>query len=142
MSMTQSTTILCTLVVFGACTGEHLPPAIPEERHLRLMAESLSQRPEPRADKKDRQGNDNPRRRRHQSINADTLAISLAGAAKNRKRRHVGGENGEEEHHLADGAVGEEKIFCVCLAAPEGDAADKGNQAEVKADDNDGNHAE
>ena len=41
MSMTQSTTILWTLVVFGACTGEHLPPAIPEERSVFSLPEAL-----------------------------------------------------------------------------------------------------
>src|SRR5437588_323109 len=93
------------------------------------------QRPKPRADEKNRQRNDKSGRGRHEAVNSDALPISLARAAEDGKGRHIRRKNGEEEHHLADRAVGEEKILCVIFAPPERDAADKGNQAEVKADD-------
>ncbi len=119
--------------------GVALPP-VPEKGHLGLVAELLAQRPEPRADEKNRQRNDQPRGRGHQTVDADALAIGLAGAAKDGKRRHVRRENRKKKHHPPYRAVGQEKVLGVGLAAPEGDAAHECDEGQVKQDDENGCH--
>ena len=104
------------------------------------MSEPFADRPKPCADEENRQWNHKPRRGSHQSINADALAISLTGTAKNRKGRHVCGKDRQEKNHRPNGPAGEKEILGILFAFSESDAADDGNDRQVNANDNDGDH--
>ena len=115
-------------------------PAVAEEGNLGLVAEAFAQGPQAGADEENGERNHQAGGGGHKAINADALAVGLAGTAEDGEGGHVGGEEGEEKDHFAHRAAGQEKVLGAVLAATESGAADEGDQGEVDQDDEDGDH--
>src|SRR3954447_18386345 len=104
------------------------------------MPELLAQSPQPRPDEKNRHRNHKARRRRHQSINPDSLPIRLTRTPQNRKRHHVRSKQRQKENQRPDRPIRQKEIFGIRLAASKRDAADERDDREINKDDNNRNH--
>ena len=115
-------------------------PTIPEILHLRQVAVLFPEGPEPGADQEDGEGNDETRRRGHQSINPDATLVSQTRTAENREGRHVRAKDGEEENPGTEGPARNEEVLLRSGAFTKGEHPHIEDDREVDENDDGGNH--